>query len=512
MATRRRRKRRSSASNSLIVVLVILAAVVLVCVIASRPSAKKDGSLGSNIQIEGVDISKKTKEEALELLAAQEEEIAAAYGVTFVYGDYSRTATAEELGITFNTESLLEQAQKGDRLEITPSFDTAAIRTLIGELHDDVDIPVQEPTVDGFDFDTLAFSYTNGHDGLTLDDGTLEEDILSLLKTDKKGTILLTATPVSRENDPDDLSGHFGEMSSFSTYCTNNENSEHNMRLAMQYMDHAVIPAGGVFSFNETTGDSTTPEGGWVPSGAWVHGRLQDQYGGGLCQAATTFYISALYAGMDVVERYEHMQPSSYCREGLDATIDYPGMDLKMLNTTEHPIYVSAVMDGLTLTVTLYGYLSDEYDYIELSGWYTDTIPMPEAEYETDDSMEDGAFELISRGYGGSRAQAERRWIGFDGSVLRTDALPSSSYSAVAPLYKIGPNTDTAAIPEGEDSGVVSSEPEESEDPEGSENSENPESSEGSEASENTEPPETSQEETSEGPVDTHEDPELIRG
>jgi vancomycin resistance protein YoaR len=454
MAGRRRKKSNSKAG-------IVLAAVAVVAVLAvilyfvTRSGDGKEERLGKDILISGVDVSSMTYQEALFALKETEDKLAAEYEITLTYNEYSRTANAQDLGITFDTDELIKKAKSGDRLEITPSFSQTAIEALAQEAAEAIDTQVKEPGVEAFDFDTLTFTLTPGQEGISLNQASLSEEITSFLDTTKKGELPLEPEIISPETTLEELENSFGQISTYSTECTNNANSEHNMRLAMEYMDQTVIEAGAVFSFNETTGDSTTAEGGWVQSGAWVQGKLQDQYGGGICQAASTFYNAALLGNMEVVERWEHMQPANYCTEGLDATIDYPNLDLKMRNITDYPIYVVSKMIDKTLTVTLYGYISPEFDHIETSGWYTETIPMPAAEFETDESMGEGEYVLERQGYAGSKAEAQRQWIAADGSVLRTEALPSSSYSAVAPLYKIGPNTDTGAIPQGSESGVA---------------------------------------------------------
>ena len=55
---------------------------------------------------------------------------------------------------------------------------------------------------------------------------------------------------------------------------------------------------------------------------------IVQMYGGGICQGSSTLYIAALKAGMEIVERWCHAMPSSYCPIGLDATVDYrePGL------------------------------------------------------------------------------------------------------------------------------------------------------------------------------------------
>ena len=169
----------------------------------------------------------------------------------------------------------------------------------------------------------MEFTYADGEKGLAVDQKKLEEEIRKILEEEKSGSITATVEEVDYESTMEELSQHMGALGTFSNVCTNNANSEHNMRLAMQKMDQNVIGPGETYSFNGATGDTTTAEGGWVQSGGWMGGELVPMYGGGICQASTVLYNCALLSGLEIVERYCHMQPSSYADPGLDATVDY---------------------------------------------------------------------------------------------------------------------------------------------------------------------------------------------
>ena len=52
-----------------------------------------------------------------------------------------------------------------------------------------------------------------------------------------------------------------------------------------------------------------------------------------------------------------------------------PATDFQFRNDTNVPVFIQAGMSGRTLTVTLYGYKSTEYDYITISSHKTGTMP-----------------------------------------------------------------------------------------------------------------------------------------
>ena len=110
-------------------------------------------------------------------------------------------------------------------------------------------------------------------------------------------------------------------------------------------------------------------------------------YGGGICQASTTLYGAVIRSDLEIVTRYNHLWPSTYVPIGLDATVDYPGLDFQFRNSTEYPIYIQAGMSGTKLTVTLYGYKDPSYDYIEVTSKKTETIAKPAAQITVDNSL-----------------------------------------------------------------------------------------------------------------------------
>ena len=115
------------------------------------------------------------------------------------------------------------------------------------------------------------------------------------------------------------LQEHFVKLSSYSTVSTNTANGNSNMALALSKVNGTILDPGEEFSYNTTLGDSTDPNNGWLPAGGISGGVIVQMYGGGICQGSSTLYIASLYAGMEIVERWCHAMPSSYCPIGLDA-------------------------------------------------------------------------------------------------------------------------------------------------------------------------------------------------
>jgi vancomycin resistance protein YoaR len=120
----------------------------------------------------------------------------------------------------------------------------------------------------------------------------------------------------------------------------------HNVRLGASLLDGQVIMPGETFSFNETLGDRSEARGfRYAP--VIAGGVLVEGMGGGTCQVASTLYAAAFFAGLIVVDRQPHSRPSSYIKLGLDATVSYPDLDLKVRNPFDFPVVIHyTVHDG----------------------------------------------------------------------------------------------------------------------------------------------------------------------
>ena len=86
-----------------------------------------------------------------------------------------------------------------------------------------------------------------------------------------------------------------------------------------------------------------------------VNGELTTGLGGGVCQVSTTVFNAAFEAGLKITERTNHALYISHYPQGRDATVDYPGVDLKFVNDTGNWLLLRTFVSSSSLTVSLYG-------------------------------------------------------------------------------------------------------------------------------------------------------------
>ncbi len=424
--------------------------------------ALADPTFYQGIVVEGVDLGGKTKEEAKELLADKEQALRPNVDIKATYQDQVFSLGQEDFAYTYHTDEVLEEAyqvgrsgereeryQKIQDLKENPEnfslgeaelvIDDETINTFAQEISAAISVQGEDAQV--VNFDPLAaqkFTYAEGKDGLSVDTDAIVSKVKEILNSEEKiGSFAIPVNTVSPQTTVEDLKKRTVKLSSYTTTSTNTANGNSNMKLALAAVNGTVLQPDEVFSFNNTTGDTTTPERGYKLAGALVDGSTEQQYGGGICQVSTTIYGAALRADMDITERYNHAKPSTYVPIGQDATVDYPGVDFKFRNSSSYPIYISAWMDGVVLHVEFYGYQPEEWDTIEVTSWQTGTIPQPEDVYTLDPSLAPGEKKLKRTGRSGIKAEGQRTYYK-NGVQVKVDPLHRSTYRAIATEYLVG--------------------------------------------------------------------------
>src|SRR5690606_37169269 len=92
---------------------------------------------------------------------------------------------------------------------------------------------------------------------------------------------------------------------------------------------------------NEQVGARTLERGfTWAP--VILDDELTPGVGGGTCQVASTLHAAAVYGALDIVDRRSHSRPSGYAPLGLDATVVWGQVDLKIRTAAHTALVVHA--------------------------------------------------------------------------------------------------------------------------------------------------------------------------
>ncbi len=224
-------------------------------------------------------------------------------------------------------------------------------------------------------------------------------------------------------------------LGSFTTYFDGSNTSRaHNIHLASQKIHQTLIPAGGIFSFNQVVGERT-PEAGYDDAPVFMGGRLVPGVGGGICQVSSTLFNTALLSGMDIVERDTHFAPVSYIPVGLDATVAWGYIDFQFKNPYTHPIYVIAEEGAGYVTITILGAKEDVPQSVSITKGIEKKIPNKKIE-KIDDTVKEETIE--EAGHEGISVDTTRTIVYGDG---RSSTYTFNSYyEPVDSVIITGPN------------------------------------------------------------------------
>lgn len=197
-------------------------------------------------------------------------------------------------------------------------------------------------------------------------------------------------------------------LATYTTQAGSNYDRNTNLELASETINGLILYPGDVFSFNEILGERT-PEKGYRPGVSYIGGQSVLDYGGGICQVATTIYYCAVISDLEIVERDCHGYASSYTPLSTDATVFYGGIDFRFKNNDKFPIRIDVSSANGDVTVNLVGTDTKDY-YIKFESQWLETIPY-EVEYkefapDNEKGYKDG-YVLVDP-YTGYRSQAYR--------------------------------------------------------------------------------------------------------
>ena len=226
-------------------------------------------------------------------------------------------------------------------------------------------------------------------------------------------------------------------------YGDSSDARRQNVELASGKISGWLVPPGGVFSYADSIGLITEDEGfvtgyGIIDDGAGGF-TTAPVVGGGICQVSTTLFQAAFWAGLPIVERYQHPY---YLRTYGEAPAGLPGLDamvniepdwrldLKFRNTTGHWLAVVMIPDGTNVYARIIG---------TNPGWRVE-VPQPEMEniVHPDEAMRYTESPEIPLG---EERMVESARDGFDVRIDRTVydgdkvILEDSFSSSFAPSY-----------------------------------------------------------------------------
>lgn len=281
---------------------------------------------------------------------------------SFYYGDKSYNYKLEDLGYTgniFNLELkdlLIKVLSLGITKEDSIRYVFKNINSVIENLESQINIEPQDSLID----------VTSGYPKITKEVvgiKLIKEDIYadiydSFMNKNKINSyniylntneVLPACTKVKNQE-------YTHLKSEFRTYITGSrqEGRIHNIKTALEKFNGKVIMPKEEVSFNSVIGD-TTAENGYKTAKIILYGKYVDDYGGGVCQAATTIYNAALEAGLKVKQVNPHSLKVGYIEGSFDAMVAGNLSDLVIENPYDYPVFVHAYATEYECGVKIFG-------------------------------------------------------------------------------------------------------------------------------------------------------------
>jgi len=212
-------------------------------------------------------------------------------------------------------------------------------------------------------------------------------------------------------------------MSTFTTtFNADDVPRVHNIGLIAAAVHGSLVRPGQVFSMNAATGRRTAAKG-YRTAHVIQDGEIVDGLGGGVCQAGTTMFNAAFFAGLPVVERRNHSLHISHYPMGRDATLDWPGTDLKFRNDSPYGIFITSRATPSTLTFTFWS-TSRGYK-VTASTSAASNFRTPSIRYQDDPTLPKGKEVVEEPGSSGFDVTVSRT-VTRGGTVVRRDSFVSN--------------------------------------------------------------------------------------
>ena len=228
--------------------------------------------------------------------------------------------------------------------------------------------------------------------------------------------------------------GIVGEVSSYSTTYGGIPERLHNVALVAQLIDGAMVAPGATFSFNKTTGERTAAKGFEVAP-VIMNGEVTTGLGGGVCQVSTTTFNAVFDGGLPITERTNHALYISHYPLGRDATVDYPSVDLKFRNDTDHWLLIRTFVSTGSLTVTIYG--TPQNRRVESEVAPLTVVGATPVKVTKDPTLKKGERVVDHSGSPPTATTVRRKVYDADGKLLYDDSW-HSSYVSDAELVRVG--------------------------------------------------------------------------
>lgn len=261
--------------------------------------------------------------------------------------------------------------------------------------------------------------FQSSQDGIEIDfEETLKDFEEKLINLKENTIFVLTASVPAMINTQDVNELGITKLIGIGTssFVGSPYNRMHNIRTGAVSINGLILKPGDEFSTNRALGEINAATG-YLPELVIKGNRTIPEYGGGLCQIATTMFRLALDTGLPITERYSHAYRVGYYEPaGTDATIYSPHPDFRFTNDTPGNILLQTKVEGTKLIFEFWGQDDGREVNVGYPVIYNITSPGPTKYVETED-LEPGETDCTESAHNGAEANLKRTVIYSDGET-----------------------------------------------------------------------------------------------
>lgn len=334
---------------------------------------------------------------------------------------------------------------------IRVGFDATKTKVYLETIRKEIDVEPREARfqVTGAKVEAFATSQV----GRSLDTTTTIERLNALLAgTEKSANVaIIEKQPISKSIGANQLGITELVAEGKTNFRGSPANRRYNLSYGAQLLNGLLIKPGETFSLVSALGPVDAKHG-WKPELVIKGSKITPEFGGGLCQVATTLFRAALNAGLPIVERKNHSLRISYYEPpiGLDATIYEPKPDLRFTNDYNRYLLLQTEVVGTELIFRFFGTQDGRKVTIPTPRVYNKT-GIPKTTYVETTDLKPGQQVCQAPGHPGADATATYTVTKADGTA-KTQVF-QSHYRAIGVICRVGkkatpkPTTNTNTSP-----------------------------------------------------------------
>lgn len=334
--------------------------------------SKYDKLIYPGVKIEGIKLSGKTKEEAIDILKRRYEKELFKKNIVIKTEDKSYTISYSKLNINYNIEDTVKDAFKygkdknfKDKYEaienaeekqfsLKYNYDKKEIEEVTKKIEQQFNKDALDATMVKDKSD--EFKISSEKPGQALSREKLIKDIDEGISNKAIKDVLVTADikKVEPKIKKAELEKVDTKLSTFTTnFSSSSDSRANNINVASKALNGVIIMPNESFSFNKIVGERTEKRG-YQTAPVIIGDKLESGLGGGVCQVSTTLHNAVVRAGLTPTERDHHNIPVKYVGLGMDATVDYGSIDYKFKNTLKYPLYIECIIKDKDLVFNIF--------------------------------------------------------------------------------------------------------------------------------------------------------------